>query len=657
MLNSSMPPVPQITMRDRFHQLLTRFWSRRAMGPSVTGSVVAHVFLILLLAMVTQASNPEKQAPDLRTEIVDANLSDFATLDTTATAEVENTSLTPVGGSFAPETSAFLSERYDPSSRASVPNPTATPVLPPEIKENLNEVGGVTLPKPTKLDMSVSIAGNGSEHVENVEGAVDRVAVEILRRLEQGPTLVVWAFDASGSLLAERKQLADYIEKVYDHINQLDQSKLADNEGLLTVVVAFGEKRKLMTEKPTADRAEITTAIRNVPLDKSGIESTFGTIGEIAQKFGHYKREKTAYQPMTVVVTDEVGDDDDLLEPAIAAATAARMPVFILGSAALYGRKDGLMDYTDPETKETYRGLTVRQGPETAVLEGIRLPFWFDGDQYEMLDSGFGPYSLSRLAGATGGIYFITRLGGHRITFDPDGMREYKPDWVSKEEYLALLQKNPMRRAVMRAGNATQQNLPPMPTFTFPSLDDPGFKDIMSRGQEAVARVQYTVDEALGVGAGAGGEPTLMNVNQLREREPSRRWQAQYDLVRGRLLAMRVRCMEYNQACARMKKDPPKFTKPKSNAWRLTPDTEVHLRDKEIELAKEARTLLERVVKEHPGTPWALLAQRELKDPLGLKWVETYIAPPPPPREGDGGNNPAPNRPMPRMRPPQPPKI
>ena len=52
------------------------------------------------------------------------------------------------------------------------------------------------------------------------------------------------------------------------------------------------------------------------------------------------------------------------------------------------------------------------------MLEQIRLPFWYDGDQYDILDAGFGPYALSRLAGATGGIYFVTRLG-----HEPDGVR------------------------------------------------------------------------------------------------------------------------------------------------------------------------------------------------------------------------------------------
>ena len=86
----------------------------------------------------------------------------------------------------------------------------------------------------------------------------------------------------------------------------------------------------------------------------------------------------------------------------------------------------------------------------------------------------------------------------------------------------------------------------------------------MATNQGIAERTAYTVDEALG---------PINAVAKLRDRETSRRWQAHYDLIRGRLLAMKVRCYEYNWACARMKKDPPKFSNPKSNAWRLVPDT------------------------------------------------------------------------------------
>ena len=82
------------------------------------------------------------------------------------------------------------------------------------------------------LGQNGSIKGNGAEHVGGVEGAVDRIAVEILRRLERGRTLVVWAFDASGSLQAERQKLSKHIETVYTHIRQLDENQLSADKGL-----------------------------------------------------------------------------------------------------------------------------------------------------------------------------------------------------------------------------------------------------------------------------------------------------------------------------------------------------------------------------------------------------------------------------------------
>src|SRR5271157_237419 len=81
----------------------------------------------------------------------------------------------------------------------------------------------------TMMGQTVSIRGNGAEHVGGVEGAVDRIAVEILHRLEQGRTLVIWAFDASGSLQAERQRLSKHIETIYTHITQLDENHLWAN--------------------------------------------------------------------------------------------------------------------------------------------------------------------------------------------------------------------------------------------------------------------------------------------------------------------------------------------------------------------------------------------------------------------------------------------
>ena len=616
-------------------------------------SLATHVFLLFGLGMMGLAAHEQARPPEFRTEVVNTSLSDFAKLDTAAVLETDKpTQMAPVAGSFAPVTSAMIIQ----------PPPSDQP--PPKIAPDLStpgiaKIASVALPTPVNLDRTMTIQGNGAEHVGSVEGAVDRIAVEILRRMENSHTLVVWAFDASGSLVAERERLNTYINNVYEHVLQMDKDGLAKDEGLLTAVVAFGKERKVLTEEPTSDRQKISEAIGMVPLDSSGFESTFQTVGDITRKYGRFSKGKIAYKTMVVVVTDEVGDDEEALESAIASAASLKVPVYVLGSPALFGRADGYMNYTDPKTKQQYFGLPVRQGPETAVTEGIKLPFWYDGPQYDFLDAGFGPYALSRMAGATGGIYFVTRMGNNHITFDPAGMREYRPDWISKDQYISAVNKNPLRLAVMRASQITQQRVPGQPGLSFPAADGPEFKDLMKRNQEIVALIAYTVDEALGTSS-PPTEATILSVTKRRDHETSRRWQAHYDLIRGRLLAMKTRCLEYNTACAKMIKDAPKFQNPASNAWRMVPDEEVHLRGRDVTNAKEAKELLERVVKDHPGTPWALLAKRELKDPFGFKWVEVTVPPRPKmneQQEAAAKKKRAENKPAPMGKPPELPKL
>jgi hypothetical protein len=488
------------------------------------------------------------------------------------------------------------------------------------VKLDVRRVSEVVVPTATLLAQTVSIRGNGAEFVGGVEGAVDRIAIEILRRLEHGRTLVVWAFDASGSLQAERQRLGKHIEAVYAHIDRLDESRLSTDSGLLTMVVAFGHDRRALLPKPTAERSEIVEAINSVPLDTTGVETTFATVTEIVRRWGRYKdADNRGYHTMVIVVTDEVGDDEEQrLEDAVTEAQHAKVPVYVLGSQALFGRVEGYMDYVNPKTKQVFRGVPVRQGPESVMLEQIQLPFWYGSPQYEIVEAGFGPYALSRLAAATGGIYFITRFDSRRMGFDPARMREYKPDWIRRDEYKTQINRSSLRQAILNAALITQQRLPGMPALAFPPSDAPEFKEVMAASQGVAERTAYTVDEALG---------PINAVAKLRDRETSRRWQAHYDLIRGRLLAMKVRCYEYNWACARLKKDPPKFTSTQSNSWRLVPDSQIVYSEKAAAAGKEARALLRRVINEHPATPWALLAARELKDPLGFKWVENYVPP------------------------------
>ena len=592
--------------------------------PAFGVSVAFHLALLAILGVVGIAARAELKR-EITSQMVDTSIPSFDKTEIQDTDQADLPAVVNSIGSSAPNFSVIAKEGAAPPAMTG-PTDGQGPTMMLQ-SNNISRPGEIAMPSAMTIAQTVSIKGSGAEHVGGVEGAVDRVAMELLNRLERGKTLVVWAFDASGSLVVEREKLAKHIEQVYAHINQLDKDQVAVGDALMTMVVGFGQGRKSMLPEPTNDPAAIVSAIREVPLDTSGIESTFQTVTSIVKAWGKFKDGKgQAYQTVVIVVTDEVGDDEPQLESAIASASAAKVPVYVLGSPALFGKVEGRMNYTDPKTKKTYYNIAVRQGPESVALETIHLPFWYGGDQYNNLDAGFGPYALSRMAGATGGIYFITRLNNSRLSFDPNAMREYRPDWVSVEQYARSLEKDPIRGAVSQAALITQQQLPGQPGLTFPPADVPEFKEAMARNQETIARIEYTVNEAL--------DP-ITKVAKLRDREASRRWQAHYDLIRGRLLAMKIRCAEYQTACAKMKKDAPKFKDAKSNAWRLMPTEEILSGDKVANVAKETKALLKRVIDDHPNTPWALLAKRELKDPFGFKWVETYVPPPPPRKEVD----------------------
>jgi von Willebrand factor type A domain len=617
--------------------------------PAFLVSLAVHGLLLVSLAFAGYSVHKEVQRREFNSGAVTDNLvtsdSTFQDLDQSNTPPP----MEAAAGSFAPTLATTITAAPASAGATPVSTPSADAshgMAPELVKLDVRRATEVVVPTATMLGQTVSIRGNGAEMVGGVEGAVDRIATEIVRRLEQGRTLVVWAFDASGSLQAERQRLVKHIDTVYTHISQLDESHLSSDNGLMTMVVAFGHDHRALLPKPTAERSEIIEAIQRIPQDETGIETTFATVADIVQHWGHYKdSHNQTYRTMVIVVTDEVGDDEVRLEDAIALAQKAKVPVYVLGSQAIFGRTEGHVDYVDPKTKHVFHNVPVRQGPESVALEQIRLPFWYGGAQYEVVEAGFGPYALSRLATATGGIYFITRFDTRRMGFDPARMREYRPDWVRREEYERDVSHSALRQAVLTAAQITQQRLPGMPTLNFPAADGPEFKDAMSNNQAIAERTAYTVDEALGpINAAA----------KLRDHEKSRRWQAHYDLIRGRLLAMKVRCYEYNWACARMKKDAPKFSNPKSNAWHLVPDEAIQYSKNAAAAGQEALLLLRRVVDEHPATPWALLAQRELENPLGFKWTETYVRPRPRMNDAEAAKR---KKNMNQPKPPEVPKL
>jgi len=476
--------------------------------------------------------------------------------------------------------------------------------------------GGVGLSTGAKLDMTVAVAGGTdvSAGAGGVGGAIDRITYEIARSLDDRKTLVIWLLDATASLKAQREELAARIDRVYKELGVLDKDK---HRALLTAVVGFGEKSTVLTADPTDSVETVKKAIRSVKDDESGTENVFSAINDSLNRWG--KPAITDRRNILVVVmTDEKGDDEAKLEEVIVKAkTTYRAKVYVAGAAAPLGRPQVMLPW--PSASQVVGYAPADRGPESVRIERDYLPFWRGGGRMDNISSGFGPWALTRLCRETGGIYFIMQDTAN-TNYDPSTLRAYEPDYVPRKEYDRLLASSLVRKAIIGAADLTSRgpkDIPNIPT-EFPG-DDAGLNRAMGDGQAIMAKLQYFIVEPL---------KTMSAAEKDRDKEPSRRWRAEFDLLYGRLLANKVRTFTYNAMCAQMKKKKRDFENSESNRWRLEPDSDVPTDTlagpKLAEAAEKARLLLNRVVEENPGTPWAEFAKRELQTDLGFQWKEFH---------------------------------
>ena len=109
-------------------------------------------------------------------------------------------------------------------------------------------------------------------------------------------------------------------------------------------------------------------------------------------------------------------------------------------------------------------------------------------------------------------------------------------------------------------------------------------------------------------------------------------------MAMGRVLAAKVRTEAYNAMLAAAKTRL-KFEDPKNNTWQLKAADSIEVGSRLANMAEKATMYLQRVVAEHPRTPWSMLAERELSTPLGWTWEESYTEPPRPPDMTANNNN------------------
>ncbi|WP_298869319.1 vWA domain-containing protein [uncultured Gimesia sp.] len=473
----------------------------------------------------------------------------------------------------------------------------------------------ITEPAQEQLTAAVDVTGE-TDRPGGVAGAIDRLTLEIAATAKEKKLLVVWLFDVSASVSKRRNEIADRFENVYKQLGILEA---AENENSLkTAVASFGATTQFITKEPVSDVKEIVAKIRSIKPDASGDENVFGAVNAVSKRWLSYKRQGRRNM-MVIVVTDEAGSDaQQNLEETILLTKRNGIKCYVVGNAAPFGQREVILRDYEIEPGLKVDMAVLETGPETVMSERVKMPFWGQTDyKIRQLSSGYGPYGLTRLCAETNGIYFITQeTAGPK--FEAADMRGYHPDYISIRDYQKKIEKNAAKMALVKTATATRlsKRRLPTPTLVFPATSDNVLRQAITAAQKPVSELDYGLNEI-----------QMMLEQGLKDRkkitEP--RWRANYDLALGRVLAIRVRTFGYNTILAEMKSSPKSFTKKGNNAWSLVPAKDVKSSPSVRKLGKQAKELLNGIIDNHPGTPWAYLAAMELDQPLGWGWQELKL--------------------------------
>jgi hypothetical protein len=198
--------------------------------------------------------------------------------------------------------------------------------------------------------------------------------------------------------------------------------------------------------------------------------------------------------------------------------------------------------------------------------------------------------------------------------FDERVMRNYRPEYLSSRQYYELLKSNKACAALVEASQLSATTEMENVRRRFPRNDDAQFARELSNAQRSAAKIEPKVEALVTI---------LRQGEHDRDRITTPRWQAGFDLAIGRALAVKVRTEGYNAMLA-VAKQGLKFKDPKSDTWDLRPTDLVTVNSALEKDAEDARKYLNRVTSDHKGTPWAVDAERELREPLGWEWHEAF---------------------------------
>lgn len=205
------------------------------------------------------------------------------------------------------------------------------------------------------------------------------------------------------------------------------------------------------------------------------------------------------------------------------------------------------------------------------------------------------------------------------LPFDAKRVVAYQADGTSLAAVEAEPAKYPLRAAVLAALKLLRKEFDPKnpavslrETFSG-SATEPVKKQIEAE-QAKPAMLRLKLSDLL---------DDLRKAGKERDQEPSARWQAHYDYVLAQVLLRLAYVDEYNMMLAKIRKDELPTLEPGQTGYRLAAVEKMRSPKETKDLAAESRKLLTKIIKDHRGTPWEVLAKRARLTALGLEWQPT----------------------------------
>ena len=118
----------------------------------------------------------------------------------------------------------------------------------------------------------------------------------------------------------------------------------------------------------------------------------------------------------------------------------------------------------------------------------------------------------------------------------------------------------------------------------------------------------------------------------MRDREASPRWRANFDMIYGQVLAYQVRLYEYGARLQLQTVNPKPIKnihgpKKPTNYWGMGNSPKTITDDVTKEKRELAQAVLQKIVVEHSGTPFATRAEWELRRAFSMDLNEGYLDP------------------------------